>query len=113
VLGVLAVIGSGEGDAAEIASVLKLDAVTEAASYKFDGGQVRLSVLKDLLPAPGELSGLLALLPSSGTVGSPHRYQQDRLVRKTCDWTGGRTTRDRSLAQQGASRPTSLCLGGQ
>jgi hypothetical protein len=35
--------------------VLKLDAVTEAASYKFDGGQVRLSVLKDLLPAPGEL----------------------------------------------------------
>jgi hypothetical protein len=54
-VGVLAVISSGEGSIADTVSVLKLDAVSEAASYEFVSGQVRLSVLRDLLPAPGQL----------------------------------------------------------
>jgi hypothetical protein len=53
--GVLAVLASSDGQKAEVASVLKLDAISEAASYQFVGGQVRLSVLRDLLPAPGQL----------------------------------------------------------
>jgi hypothetical protein len=61
-VGVLAVVVSGDGQKADTASVLKLDAVSEAASYKFVGGQVRLSVLRDLLPAPGQLQKGLSWL---------------------------------------------------
>lgn len=53
--GVLAIVGSGEAETADMASVLKLDAISEAASYRLVNGQVRLSVLRDLLPAPGQL----------------------------------------------------------
>jgi hypothetical protein len=54
-VGVLAVIASGDGEAANAASVLKLDAINEAASFTLEQGEVRLSVLRDLLPAPGHL----------------------------------------------------------
>jgi hypothetical protein len=54
-VGVLGILATGEGERADAASVLKLDAISEAASYRFVGGQVRLSVLRDLLPAPGQL----------------------------------------------------------
>ena len=54
--GVLAIIVSGaDGAAPQWASVLKLDAISEAASFAFDRGQVTLNVLRDLLPAPGQL----------------------------------------------------------
>lgn len=54
--GVLAIIVSGPDKAAPTwTSVLKLDAISEAASFEFDRGQVTLNVLRDLLPAPGEL----------------------------------------------------------
>jgi hypothetical protein len=54
--GVLAIIVSGPDGAAPLwTSVLKLDAISEAASFEFDQGQVTLNVLRDLLPAPGEL----------------------------------------------------------
>jgi len=54
-VGVLAVLASGDGDTAEVVSVLKLDAISEAASYRLEDGQVRLTALRDLLPAPGQL----------------------------------------------------------
>lgn len=54
-VGVLAVITSGEGEEADRVSVLKLDAVNEAARYRLEDGKVRLNVLRDLLPAPGHL----------------------------------------------------------
>lgn len=54
-VGVLAVVVSGNGGDADCVSVLKLDAVNEAARYRIDGGAVKLSVLRDLLPAPGYL----------------------------------------------------------
>jgi hypothetical protein len=53
--GVLAVIVTGEDQKPDMASILKLDAISEAASFKFVKGHVRLSVLRDLLPAPGHL----------------------------------------------------------
>jgi hypothetical protein len=54
--GVLAVIVSGrDGAAPDWASVPKLDAISEAASFEFAKGQVTLNVLRDLLPAPGQL----------------------------------------------------------
>jgi hypothetical protein len=53
--GVLAIIVSGQDGAPECASVLKLDAISEAASFEFDKGQVTLNVLRELLPAPGQL----------------------------------------------------------
>ena len=54
--GVLAIIVSSRDRAdPEWASVLKLDAISEAASLEFDKGQVTLNVLRDLLPAPGQL----------------------------------------------------------
>ncbi len=54
--GVLAVIVSGPDDGkSTVASVLKLDAISEAASFHFEKGAVKLSVLRDLLPAPGQL----------------------------------------------------------
>jgi hypothetical protein len=54
--GVLAIIASGpDGATPQWASVLKLDAISEAASFEFDRGQVTLNVLRDLLPAPGQL----------------------------------------------------------
>jgi hypothetical protein len=59
--GVLAIIVSGpdgatpEETAPGWVSVLKLDAISEAASFLFDQGQVTLNVLRDLLPAPGQL----------------------------------------------------------
>lgn len=54
--GVLAIIVSGpQGSAPAWVSVLKLDAISEAASFEFDQGQVTLRVLRDLLPAPGQL----------------------------------------------------------
>ena len=53
--GVLAIIVSGQGAAPECASVLKLDAISEAASFEFEKGQVTLNVLRELLPAPGQL----------------------------------------------------------
>ncbi len=53
--GVLAIIVSGQDGAAECASVLKLDAISEAASFEFERGQVTLNVLRELLPAPGQL----------------------------------------------------------
>lgn len=54
-VGVLAVLASGEGDGAQVVSVLKLDAISEAASYRLEDGQVRMTALRDLLPAPGHL----------------------------------------------------------
>ena len=53
--GVLAIIVSGQDGAPECASVLKLDAISEAASFEFEKGQVTLNVLRELLPAPGQL----------------------------------------------------------
>jgi hypothetical protein len=54
--GVLAIIVSGpQGAAPAWVSLLKLDAISEAASFEFDQGQVTLRVLRDLLPAPGQL----------------------------------------------------------
>lgn len=54
--GVLAVIVTDVGSGADAASVLKLDAISEAASFMFEaGGQVKLNVLRNLLPAPGDL----------------------------------------------------------
>jgi hypothetical protein len=54
--GVLAIIVAGpDGATPKWASVLKLDAISEAASFEFDQGEVTLSVLRDLLPAPGQL----------------------------------------------------------
>lgn len=54
--GVLAVLVSGTDPVdADFASVLKLDAIDEAASFAFKQGQVTLKVLRDLLPAPGQL----------------------------------------------------------
>ncbi|HEU5001170.1 MAG TPA: nucleoid-associated protein [Actinomycetota bacterium] len=53
--GVLAIVTMGEGDNAESVSILKLDAVTEAARMRIARGQVKLSVFRDLLPAPGNL----------------------------------------------------------
>ena len=54
-VGVLAVLASGDSDTAEVVSVLKLDAISEAASYRLADGQVQLTALRDLLPAPGQL----------------------------------------------------------
>ena len=54
--GVLAIIVSGpQGSTPAWVSLLKLDAISEAASFEFDQGQVTLRVLRDLLPAPGQL----------------------------------------------------------
>jgi hypothetical protein len=53
--GVLAVITSGAGRTPELVSILKLDAIDEAARFLLKEGQVKLSVLRDLLPAPGKL----------------------------------------------------------
>jgi hypothetical protein len=59
--GVLAILTTGAGDKADSVSILKLDAITEAAQYELEAGQVRLSVLRDLLPAPGQLQKGLSL----------------------------------------------------
>jgi hypothetical protein len=54
--GVLALIVSGTGDKPDVASLVKLDATNEAASFAVDRqGQVKLRPLRDLLPAPGQL----------------------------------------------------------
>jgi hypothetical protein len=54
--GVLAVIVTGADDKPNIASLLKLDATNQAASFALDRqGQVKLHPLRDLLPPPGQL----------------------------------------------------------
>jgi hypothetical protein len=53
--GVLALIVNNAGQGSVVTSVLKLDAINEAASYRVDQGAVKLSVLRNLLPAPGQL----------------------------------------------------------
>lgn len=53
--GVLAVIVTGPDEKPDVVSVLKLDAINEAAGFKFVEGQVKHNVLRDLLPAPGQL----------------------------------------------------------
>jgi hypothetical protein len=60
--GVLAIIASGpDADKPTISSVLKLDAIPELARYLLDQGQVKLSVVRDLLPAPGDLQKGISL----------------------------------------------------
>jgi hypothetical protein len=58
--GVLAVIVT-DAASADAASVLKLDAISEAASFAFVAGQVKLNVLRNLLPAPGDLQKGISL----------------------------------------------------
>ena len=53
--GVLAVVRSSTDESTQAVSVLKLDAINEAALFELKPHQVRLSVLRDLLPAPGDL----------------------------------------------------------
>jgi hypothetical protein len=66
--GVLAIIASGEeGDMPAVSSVLKLDAIPELARFLLDAGQVRLSVVRDLLPAPGDLQKGISMPDGRGT----------------------------------------------
>lgn len=54
--GILAVVTSQAADGApDRSSVLKLDATYEAAEYVRAADRVRINVLRDLLPSPGEL----------------------------------------------------------
>jgi hypothetical protein len=53
--GVLAIVRSAIDESAQAVSILKLDAINEAAMYALEPHRVRLSVLRDLLPAPGDL----------------------------------------------------------
>ena len=54
--GILAVVTSGPEDGAQFVSVLKLEAIHEAAKFeRLAKGRIRLEVLKNLLPAPGQL----------------------------------------------------------
>lgn len=53
--GVLAVVRSSVDESAQAVSILKLDAINEAALYALEPHRIRLSVLRDLLPAPGDL----------------------------------------------------------
>jgi len=53
--GVLAVVRSTTEESAQVVSILKLDAINEAALYALEPHRIRLSVLRDLLPAPGDL----------------------------------------------------------
>jgi hypothetical protein len=66
--GVLAIIASGEGgNTPTISSVLKLDAIPELAKYLLEAGQVKLSVVRDLLPAPGDLQKGISMPDGRGT----------------------------------------------
>jgi hypothetical protein len=66
--GVLTIIASGDDEKTPtVSSVLKLDAIPELASYLLEAGQVKLSVVKDLLPAPGDLQKGISLPDGRGT----------------------------------------------
>lgn len=66
--GVLAIIASAEdGNTPTISSVLKLDAIPELARYLLVAGQVKLSVVRDLLPAPGDLQKGISVPDGRGT----------------------------------------------
>jgi 37-kD nucleoid-associated bacterial protein len=53
--GVLAVVRSPIDESAQAVSILKLDAINEAARFALEPHRIRISVLRHLLPAPGDL----------------------------------------------------------
>lgn len=54
--GILAVVTSGPEEGANAVSVLKLEAIHEAAKFeRLAKGRIRLEILRDLLPGPGAL----------------------------------------------------------
>jgi hypothetical protein len=66
--GVLAIIVSGQdGPDPEYTSILKLDAIPELGRYLVQGGQVTLNIVRDLLPAPGDLQKGITVPDERGT----------------------------------------------
>jgi hypothetical protein len=66
--GVLAIIISGpDGKDPDVTSILKLDAIPELARYLVKAGQVRLNIVRDLLPAPGDLQKGISVPDERGT----------------------------------------------
>jgi hypothetical protein len=53
--GVLAVVRSSTDESDPAVSILKLDAINEAALYELEPHHIRISVLRHLLPPPGDL----------------------------------------------------------
>jgi hypothetical protein len=66
--GVLAIVVSGPDDKdPDVTSILKLDAIPELARYLVDAGQVKLNIVRDLLPAPGDLQKGISIPDERGT----------------------------------------------